>query len=266
YGPRHDRPALRATTVRRGPVRDHRRAHRRAHRVRRHRAGRRRARHPGPALGGSCPAGVRRRDRHVPQRAPAARHAPRQLPPAPRRAHGRRRGGGRSGAFRGRRGGRVVSALRPAPTVVVRGGTEPTAIETAAVVAQAVALTVRADLVGASLAALRRARESVSAAAASPTTWGGRLGAPSTTLAAAGGWSTDAVRVWPAEVRAARAAALEAFDLAIGVAQEQERELRRLGSRLHQAVRGYDDADATATALWQDAGLLALGGFSPIAT
>jgi len=157
-----------------------------------------------------------------------------------------------------------VSDPRPAPTVVVRGGTEPTAIETAAVVAQAVALTVRADLVGASLAALRRARESVSAAAASPTTWGGRLGAPSTTLAAAGGWSTDAVRVWPAEVRAARAAALEAFDLAIGVAQEQERELRRLGSRLHQAVRVYDDADATAKALWQDAGLLALGGFSPI--
>ncbi|MFE6234770.1 hypothetical protein [Cellulosimicrobium sp. NPDC057862] len=156
-----------------------------------------------------------------------------------------------------------MSGPRPTPLVEVRGGTEPTAVETAAVVAQAVALGARADLVAATLVALRDARESVAVATASPTSFGGRL-AGDAPLRATTGWDVHAVPFWSPEVRAARAAALEAFDLAIGVAQEQERDLRDLASRLHRAVRVYDDADAAATAAWQDLGLLVAGGLSPV--
>ncbi|WP_264029747.1 hypothetical protein [Cellulosimicrobium sp. SH8] len=156
-----------------------------------------------------------------------------------------------------------MSGPRPAPVVVVRGGTEATAVETAAVVAQAAALGARADLVAGTVAALRDARDSVEVATASPTSFGGRFAAPAP-LQATTGWSVHATPCWSAEVRAARAAALEAFDLAIGLAQEQERGLRVLASRLQHAVRVYDDADAAATALWQDLALLAVGGFSPV--
>ncbi|MGN7701726.1 PGAP1-like alpha/beta domain-containing protein [Cellulosimicrobium sp. 22601] len=156
-----------------------------------------------------------------------------------------------------------MSGPRPAPVVVVRGGTEPTAVETAAVVAQAVALGARADLVAGTVAALRAARDSVDVTTASPTSFAGRLAAPAP-FPATSGWDVHATPCWSAEVRAARAAALEAFDLAIGLAQEQERGLRDLASRLQHAVRVYDDADAAATALWQDLALLAVGGFSPV--
>ncbi|UKJ63372.1 hypothetical protein H1Q78_17190 [Cellulosimicrobium cellulans] len=156
-----------------------------------------------------------------------------------------------------------MSTPRPGPVVVVRGGTEPTVVETAAVIAQAVALGARADLVAGSLAALRDARESVDVATASPTSFGGRLADPAP-LRATTGWDVHATPFWSAEVRAARAAALEAFDLAIGVAEQQERGMRLLAARLHQAVRVYDDADAAATALWQDSALLVAGGLSPV--
>ncbi|MGM7422835.1 PGAP1-like alpha/beta domain-containing protein [Cellulosimicrobium sp. CpK407] len=156
-----------------------------------------------------------------------------------------------------------MSGPRPAPVVVVRGGTEPTAVETAAVVAQAVALGARADLVAGTVAALRAARDSVDVTTASPTSFAGRLAAPAP-FPATSGWDVHATPCWSVEVRAARAAALEAFDLAIGLAQEQERGLRVLASRLEHAVRVYDDADAAATALWQDLALLAVGGLSPV--
>ncbi|MDF9875862.1 esterase/lipase family protein [Cellulosimicrobium cellulans] len=156
-----------------------------------------------------------------------------------------------------------MSGAAPGPVVVVRGGTEPTVVETAAVVAQAVALGARADLVAGSLAALRDARESVEVVTASPTSFGGRLAGPAP-LRATTGWDVHATPFWSAEVRAARAAALEAFDLAIGVADEQERGLRDLAERVHQAVRVYDDADAAAAALWQDAALLVAGGLNPV--
>jgi hypothetical protein len=146
--------------------------------------------------------------------------------------------------------------------VVVRGGTEATAVETAAVVAQAVALGSRADLVAGTVAALRDARDAVEVATASPTSFGGRFVAPAP-LQATSGWSVHATPYWSAEVRAARAAALEAFDLAIGVAEQQEGGLRFLAARLHQAVRVYDDGDAAAAALWQDLALLIGGGMSP---
>jgi hypothetical protein len=147
--------------------------------------------------------------------------------------------------------------------VVVRGGTEATTVETAAVVAQAVALGARADLVAGTVAALRDARDSVDVATASPTSFGGRLAGPAP-LRATSGWDVHATPCWTAEVRAARAAALESFDLAIGLAQEQERGLRVVASRLQHAVRVYDDADAATTALWQDLTLLVAGGFSPV--
>lgn len=156
-----------------------------------------------------------------------------------------------------------MSGAAPGPAVVVRGGTEPTVVETAAVVAQAVALGARADLVAGSLAALRDARESVEVVTASPTSFGGRLAGPAP-LRATTGWDVHATPFWSAEVRAARAAALEAFDLAIGVADEQERGLRDLAERVHQAVRVYDDADAATAALWQDAALLVAGGLNPV--
>lgn len=156
-----------------------------------------------------------------------------------------------------------MSGAAPGPAVVVRGGTEPTVVETAAVVAQAVALGARADLVAGSLAALRDARESVEVVTASPTSFGGRLAGPAP-LRATTGWDVHATPFWSADVRAARAAALEAFDLAIGVADEQERGLRDLAERVHQAVRVYDDADAATAALWQDAALLVAGGLNPV--
>ena len=156
-----------------------------------------------------------------------------------------------------------MSGPGPAPVVVVRGGTEPTAVETAAVVAQAVALGARADLVAATVAALRDARDSVDVTTASPTSFAGRLAAPAP-LQATSGWDVHATPCWSAEVRAARAAALEAFDLAIGVAEQQAGGLRFLAARLHQAVRVYDDGDAAAAALWQDLALLVGGGMSPI--
>ncbi|MBN0039000.1 hypothetical protein JN535_02275 [Cellulosimicrobium cellulans] len=156
-----------------------------------------------------------------------------------------------------------MSTAEPSPVVVVRGGTEPTAVETAAVVAQAVALAARADIVAGTVAALRAARDSVDATTASPTSFAGRFAAPAP-FPATSGWDVHATAYWSAEVRAARAAALEAFDLAIGVAQEQERDLRVLASRLQQAVRVYDDADAVATALWQDLAFLAVGGLNPV--
>ncbi|MBM7818215.1 hypothetical protein JOE63_000692 [Cellulosimicrobium cellulans] len=155
-----------------------------------------------------------------------------------------------------------MSGPRPAPVVVVRGGTEATTVETAAVVAQAVALGARADLVAATVAALRDARDSVEVATASPTSFGGRFAAPAPLLATTG-WNVHATPCWSAEVRAARAAALEAFDLAIGVAEQQAGGLRFLAARLHQAVRVYDDGDAAAAALWQDLALLVGGGMSP---
>ncbi|MFB7888378.1 esterase/lipase family protein [Cellulosimicrobium cellulans] len=158
-----------------------------------------------------------------------------------------------------------MSDPRPAPVVVVRGGTEATAVETGAVIAQAVALGSRADLVAGTVAALRDARDAVDVATATPTAFGGRFAAPAPApFPAASGWSVHATPYWSAEVRAARAAALEAFDLAIGVAEQQEGGLRFLAARLHQAVRVYDDADADAAALWQDAALLVAGGLSPV--
>ncbi|WP_426310483.1 esterase/lipase family protein [Cellulosimicrobium sp. E-16] len=150
--------------------------------------------------------------------------------------------------------------------VVVRGGTEATTVETAAVVAQAVALGARADLVARTVAALRDARDSVDLTTATPTAFGGRFAAPAPAPApfpATSGWDVHATPYWSAEVRAARAAALEAFDLAIGVAEQQEGGLRFLAARLHQAVRVYDDGDAAAAALWQDLALLVGGGMSP---
>lgn len=148
----------------------------------------------------------------------------------------------------------------------MRGGTEATTVETAAVVAQAVALGARADLVARTVAALRDARDSVDLTTATPTAFGGRFAAPAPAPApfpATSGWDVHATPYWSAEVRAARAAALEAFDLAIGVAEQQEGGLRFLAARLHQAVRVYDDGDAAAAALWQDLALLVGGGMSP---
>lgn len=151
----------------------------------------------------------------------------------------------------------------PAPVVVVRGGTGPTTVETAAVVAQAAALGARADLVAGTVVALQDARDAVEAATATPTAFGGRFGGPAP-LQAPSGWSLHASPGWPPEVRVVRSAALDAFDLAIAAAQEQERGLRTIASRLQQAVRVYNDANAAASALWQDLALLAVGGLSPV--
>lgn len=155
-----------------------------------------------------------------------------------------------------------MSVPRPAPVVVVRGGTEATTVETVAVVAQAVALGARADLVARAEAALRDARDSLDVATATPTSFGGRFAAPAP-FPATSGWDVHATPYWSAEVRAARTAALEAFDLAIRVAEQQAGGLRFLAARLHQAVRVYDDGDAATAALWQDLALLAGGRMSP---
>jgi len=151
-----------------------------------------------------------------------------------------------------------VSGTWPAPSVVIRGGTEPTVIETAAVVAQAVALAGRADLLAGAAVALRDARHGVEVTTATPTAFAGRL-TPPDLLRSASGWNLPTTPFWSAEVRAARAAVLDELDAAVLLAEQQERGLRRLAARLHQAVRVYDDADAAAAAGWSDTALVVAG-------
>lgn len=150
-----------------------------------------------------------------------------------------------------------MSGTWPAPSVVIRGGTEPTVIETAAVVAQAVALTARADLLAGAAVGLRDARHGVEVTTATPTAFAGRLTPPHLLGTAPGGNLPPPL--WSAEVRAARAAVLDELDAAALLAEQREQGLRRLAARLHQAVRVYDDADAAAAAAWSDTALVVAG-------
>ncbi|MGO1342674.1 MAG: hypothetical protein ACTMID_13385, partial [Cellulosimicrobium funkei] len=79
-----------------------------------------------------------------------------------------------------------MSGSPPGPSVVIRGGTEPTVVETAGVVAQAAVLAARADLLAGGAGALRDARHAVEVTTATPTAFAGRL-VPAEPLGAAAG-------------------------------------------------------------------------------
>ncbi|MBE9926128.1 hypothetical protein G8C93_09540 [Cellulosimicrobium cellulans] len=151
-----------------------------------------------------------------------------------------------------------MSGPPPGPSVVIRGGTEPTVVETAGVVAQAAALAARADLLTGGAGALRDARHAVEVTTSTPTAFAGRL-VPADPLGAAPGASLTTTPFWSAEVRAARAALLDGLDAAVLLTGQEEQRLRRLAGRLHQAVRVYDAADAAAAAGWSDTTLVVAG-------
>ena len=79
-----------------------------------------------------------------------------------------------------------MSGSPPGPSVVIRGGTEPTVVETAGVVAQAAVVAARADLLAGAAGALRDARHAVEVTTATPTAFAGRL-VPAEPLGAAAG-------------------------------------------------------------------------------
>ncbi|NMF29664.1 lipase family protein [Cellulosimicrobium aquatile] len=151
-----------------------------------------------------------------------------------------------------------MSGSPPDPSVVIRGGTEPTVVETAGVVAQAAVLAARADLLAGAAGALRDARHAVEVTTATPTAYAGRL-VPAEPLGAAAGANLTTTPFWSAEVRAARAALLDDLDAAALLTGQEEQRLRGLAGRLHQAVRVYDDADAAAAAGWSDTALVVAG-------
>ncbi|WP_395410356.1 PGAP1-like alpha/beta domain-containing protein [Cellulosimicrobium funkei] len=149
---------------------------------------------------------------------------------------------------------------------MIRGGTEPTVVETAGVVAQAAVLAARADLLAGAAGALRDARHAVELTTATPTAFAGRL-VPAEPLGAAAGANLTTTPFWSAEVRGGGRAPppppppplLDDLDAAALLTGQEELRLRGLAERLHQAVRVYDDADAAAAAGWSDTALVVAG-------
>ena len=157
----------------------------------------------------------------------------------------------------------------PGVTVVIRGGTGPTAVDTETVTAKARVVLGAADAIDAVADGLRLARVSVEAVV--PRTFGARPFDASSApppLDTASGWGTPAVAFWSADVARAKAAVLDELDAAVAGAQERGRTVRGVGQRMLQAVAVYDDAELAATSRAEDlvlrvAGTLALPGAGP---
>ncbi|WP_454041963.1 PGAP1-like alpha/beta domain-containing protein [Cellulosimicrobium sp. Marseille-Q8652] len=133
-----------------------------------------------------------------------------------------------------------------APSVVVRGGADPTRVETETVTAQARVLLGAADAVAAAVEGWRLARVAVGdtspwTVAAGPT---GSPGFPSPL-----GDAPVPTTWWSAEVVRARQALLDELDHVVDRGARHERALRDLGERMLQAVAVYDDAETAAAAV-----------------
>ncbi len=159
----------------------------------------------------------------------------------------------------------------PGVSVVIRGGTGPTAVDTETVTAKARVVLGAADAIDAAATGLRLARGSVEGVV--PGTFGARpLGlADPPPLSAPSGWSTPSVAFWSADVARAKAAVLAELDAAVTGAQEHGKAVRVLGQRMLQAVAVYDDAELAAVARAEDAwltrmGMLLLPGGGPFGT
>lgn len=140
----------------------------------------------------------------------------------------------------------------PGVSVVIRGGSGPTAVDTETVTAKARVVLGAADTIDAVTDGLRLARESVEGVL--PATFGARpFGTASPPpLNAPSHQGVPSVVFWSSDVARAKTAVLDELDVAVAGAQERGRAVRGVGDRMLQAVAVYDDAELTATARAED--------------
>ncbi|MBD5785770.1 hypothetical protein IF650_06210 [Cellulosimicrobium terreum] len=156
---------------------------------------------------------------------------------------------------------------RPAPSVVIRGGTGPTVVDTAVVTARARVVHDVADVATDVAARCRVVRRAV--AETGPATFvTPSYDAWDTSVLTAGtgtGLGQPWLPTWPPHVVRARDAVLVEIDGTAVLLDDCATRLRDVGDRMLQAVAVYDDAELAAAAAVEDLWLVTKGlGFGAV--